>query len=96
MQLEVAIVQPHATPPAPPPPPLPEPDPPPTQIAYTKLIPVGIVTDVVPVKIVCLKYNPYGRLKCVFTNGVYVALCIPVDTGLPACPLRFGLLIVIS
>jgi hypothetical protein len=70
--------------------------PPPTAMAYTKLIPAGIVTDVVPAKIVWRKYNPNGRLKCVFTNGVYVALCIPIDTGLPACPLRFGLLIVFS
>jgi hypothetical protein len=53
-------------------------------MAYTKVTPLGMVTDVVPAFIVCCSRNPYGRIKCVFANGVTEALCIPVDTGLPA------------
>ena len=64
MQEDVAIVQPQAIPPAPAPK-LPVPKfpvaaapPPPTAMAYTNVIPAGMVTDVVPALIVCCKRKP--------------------------------------
>ena len=44
-QVDTAGVHPHATPPPPPPQPEPPPPPAPTTLAYTKVIPAGIVTE---------------------------------------------------